>query len=779
MTKYLVFFVVLCISSLPIEAQNLTISGRIRDAQTGEELIGANVFVKEANTGTITNLYGFYSLTLPKGVYHLRISFIGYTETVEEVKLETENQVLDVGLNPSDQAIEEITVTGEKVDRNVKHVEMSTVKLQVKELKKIPALMGEVDVLRSIQLLPGVQNGGENSTGFFVRGGNIDQNLVLLDGAPVYNAAHAGGVFSVFNSDAIKDVKLYKGGIPAEYGGRLSSVLDIRMKEGNSKEFAVSGGIGVLSSRLTVEGPIIKDKCSFIVTGRRTYADLFLPLSSDTLVKEAKALFHDFNAKVNYRFNNKNRLFISGYFGRDIMRPNKDFKMSYGNITTTIRWNHLFSDKMFANYTFIYSNFDYGLGVPEGPMAFDWISNIIDFQLRNDYNWYINPKHTLTFGLQAIHHTFKPGIAKSIGDSFFNMPTLPDNHALEYAAHINNEHKISERLFMRYGLRYSVFQNIGTGTIFYFDEIYQPVDSSVYASGDVYNTYDNLEPRLSMRFTINKKSSLKASYNRTAQYIHLAINSTAGTPMDIWFPSSPNVKPQKADQVALGYFRNFRQNTVEASIEGYYKKMYNTIDFKDHAELLLNKYFEGELRFGESYSYGLELLVKKQMGELTGWISYTLSRTMRDIPEIDDEPFFAPYDKTHDIAIVAAYDYKQWNFAMNWIYTTAPPRTMPTGRFEYGGMFAPVYSERNTERVFDYHRLDLSATYYFKKKRSVKRKIFENYESSINFSVYNAYGRKNPFMIMFNQSEENPKVTEAEIVYLFRFLPSVTYNFSF
>ncbi|MCB0402388.1 MAG: carboxypeptidase-like regulatory domain-containing protein [Flavobacteriales bacterium] len=764
-----------------------TISGVLKDAADGEALIGATIYVDEIKSGTVSNIYGFYSLTLPEGKYTFTISYIGYTSVIKTIDV-TEDMKLNLELENSSVAIETFEVTAEKEQKNVEETEMSTVTLKMEKVKKIPALFGEVDVLKTIQLLPGVQSGGEGTTGFFVRGGSSDQNLILLDEAPVYNPSHFLGFFSVFNQDAIKDLQIYKGGIPARYGGRLSSLLDIHMKEGNSKQMSVSGGLGLIASRLTLEGPIQKDKSSFIISARRTYADLFLKLSSDTALRENQLYFYDLNAKVNYQINENNKLYLSGYFGRDVFRFGDEFGMHWGNATGTLRWNHLFTNKLFSNFTLIYSNFDYNLGVPEGTEAFEWTSRIIDKSVKADFTYYANPKNTLRFGVNSIHHTFKPGKVKSLDQSIFNDFILPDKYALEHAAYISNEQDLSKRLRVHYGLRASLFQNVGVDTSYVFDtsnpDVYQ-VQDTVTNSGGIFNSYFNLEPRLSIRYMLNENASLKATYNRMTQYLHQANNSTSSSPLSVWFSSSLLVEPQLADQVALGYFRNFKENTFETSLEVYYKKMYNTIDFRDHAELLLNKYLEGELRFGDSYSYGAEVLLKKQKGQFTGWVGYTYSQTKREIPEINNgKAYFAPYDRTHDISVVASYDLNERvNISSNWVFATGQAITVPTGRFEYKGNVVPVFSDRNAERMPAFHRFDLSLTLYGKKwdqkppKKNGKPRW--KYESNWNFSVYNVYRRQNAFSIVFRQNEDNPTVTEAHMIYFFEIIPSISYNFKF
>lgn len=760
-----------------------TLSGYLKDAETGEELIGASVYIKSLKAGTISNEYGFYSLTVPKGKYDVTFSYIGYQDVTKNIDL-TKDVKINISIKTTNKQLGEVEIKGERRNQNVEQVEMSTMKIPIKAIQKMPALLGEVDVIKTVLLMPGVIAGVEGSSGFYVRGGNVDQNLILLDDAPVYNAAHVAGFFSVFNGDAVKDMKLYKGGIPAEYGGKLSSVLDIRMKDGNSKELSGSGGIGLLSSRLTLEGPVIKDKASFIVSGRRTYFDLFLPISKDSLVRQSALYFYDLNTKFNYKISENDRIFISGYFGRDVLNMAKMMRIDYGNATTTARWNHLFSDRLFLNTTFIYSNYNYHMGFDmEDMMSMDWYSRIKDYCGKTDLTYYLNPRNTIKFGGGSIYHDFDPGLIEGRMDTMQFKIEMFHNYALEHFLFIQNEQKLTPLLSLQYGIRYSSFSNIGPSEYYRYDksdpQTYEVYDTVIKPKGRIFNTFPGFEPRLGLKYSLNEFSSIKASYNRTTQFIHLASNSTSATPLDIWIPSTPNVKPQIADQVALGYFRNFRNDLFETSMEVYYKKMKNSIDFRDHAELLLNDRLEGELRIGEAESYGLELLLKKQEGKFTGWISYTLSRTMRTIPEINGgKPYFAPYDRTHDFAFVLSYDVSEKiNLSGNWIYSTAPPRTMPTGRYEYGGMIIPVYSDRNNVRIFDYHRLDLSCTIYFRKydENNKKRK----FESSLNVSIYNTYARKNPYSIVFSQSEEDSNETIAEMYYLFKAIPSITYNFKF
>jgi hypothetical protein len=752
-----------------------TVSGHLKDKSTGEDLLGATIYVREISTGTTTNQYGFYSISLAKKTYTLVFSYVGYGSQEKVVNL-TGPVTLNVDLVPRQQLLEEVIIRGEGIKDNISKVEMSAIKMDVKTIQKIPALMGEVDIIKAIQLLPGVQSVSEGGSGFSVRGGGLDQNLILLDEAPVYNASHLMGFFSVFNNDAIKDVKLYKGDIPASAGGRLSSLLDVRMKDGNTKKLSGTGGIGTISSRFTFEGPLQKDKASFIVSGRRTYADLFLKLSSNEDLRDNILYFYDLNAKVNYEPDNNNRIFISAYYGKDVFK-NSWFGMYWGNQTFTARWNHLFSKKLFSNFTLIQSDFDYQLGVPEGsPDSFTWTARLRDYGAKADFNYFLNSDNTLRFGISSSFHQFSPGKARGIGgETFFDVYEMQKNNALESALYLSNEQKIGARLTLKYGVRFSHFVNIGYTYIYNFTYQYEKIDSTVYEKGVWFSPYSNLEPRLGFNYILDEKSSLKGSYSRTVQYIHLAQNSTAGTPLDIWFPSSPNVKPQTADQFAVGYLRNFYKNRIEASVEGYYKFIDHAIDFKDHAYLLLNREFEGELRFGTAWSYGLEVMLRLAETKLNGWISYTLSKTERKVKEINNnKAYVAPYDKPHNISVVLNYDLSpRVTLSGNWVYSTGQPVTFPTGRYEYMGEIVPVYSDRNAYRLPDYHRLDLSVILRGKEKEGRK------WHGEWNFSVYNAYARHNTWVVNFKQEKDDPNKTYAEKMYLFGIVPSITYNFHF
>lgn len=769
------FFLFLMVLNLSAFSQvRYTISGYLRD-EDGEDLIGATVYIQELNTGTAANSYGFYSITLPEGRYSLVYSFVGYREVERPIEL-NRNIRMDIVLESESIEIEGVVISAERPDRNVEKVEMSTIRLQSRVISQIPAIFGETDLIKTLQLLPGVQASGEGVSGFHVRGGSIDQNLVILDEATVYNASHLGGFFSVFNNDAIRDIQLYKGDLPARYGGRLSSLLDVRMREGNQRKLSGTGGIGTISSRMTLDGPILKEKASFLVSGRRSYADLFLPLAPDEDIRNNKLYFYDLNAKLNYRINDKNRLFISSYAGRDVFGFADLFFINWGNLTTTIRWNHLFSDKLFANFSAIRSNYDYSLESGIDVRGFSWTSLLKDHRIKADFTWFPNPANTLSFGYGTSYHFFDPGLVRGLGEStVFNDLQVPATRALEHVVYIGNEHKLASSFSASYGLRFSLFQNIGRGTLYEFDENYQAIGFTEYPPGEVYNSFFAVEPRLAIRYLLNERSSLKASYSRTVQNLHLASLSTAGSPLDIWLPASPNLKPQKANQFALGYFRNFLQNTLEASVEIYYKQLFNQHVFKDHANILLNPELEGEFRTGEGWSYGAEFFLRKQKGLLTGWISYTLSNTEYLVPEINfGKSFPADYDRRHDLSIVGNYQVSErLTLAATWVYGTGKPVTFPTGRFEYGNVVVPIYSARNSYRLEDYHRMDFSLIL------AGKRKPLGGAYGEWNFSIYNLYSRKNTWLISFQQNADNPDITEAYKVYLFPIIPSITYNFHF
>ncbi|GAA4362010.1 TonB-dependent receptor [Hymenobacter saemangeumensis] len=760
-------------------AGNVTLSGYLRDAATGEALIGASVFVKSLGVGGTANEYGFYSLTLPKGSYTFTYTYVGYAPTEETLEL-TGNLTHSIKLNVQRVQTDEVLVLGKQPDQNVKSVETGVNRLDMRQVKLVPALLGEVDLVRNIQLLPGVTTVGEGATGFNVRGGGIDQNLILMDEAPVYNSSHLFGLFSVFNPDAVKDLKLVKGGIPAAYGGRLSSLLDIRMKDGNSQRLGVSGGIGVVSSRLAVEAPIVKDKSSFIVAGRRSYADVFLKAIPEQ--KNNQAYFYDLSAKANYTLGEKDKLFLSGYFGRDVFKFGDLFQNNWGNATGTLRWNHVFNSRLFMNVTTLASKYDYALGIPNGSQGFEWRSNINDYSAKADFEFFQSPQSTLRFGVSGIYYTFQPGhVTPTEKSSIFRELKLDAQRATEWAAYVDEERQFGPSLSVQLGLRVSMFENRSKGT--FYDYVGErgrqllPINGQQF-EGKPVASYPNLEPRLSMRYSLTESASLKASYNRMVQYIHLISNTTAATPLDVWLPSTRNIKPEHADQVSLGYFQNFKNNAYEASVEVFAKRMDNQIDYINGANTLLNTQLESELLYGQGRAYGAEFFVKKAEGRLTGWVSYTLSRSERQVDGLNRDKWYAnKYDKTHVLAVVGVYELSpRLSVSSTFNYSTGVATTYPDSRFTYQGLQVPVVGDdaRNNFRVPAYHRLDLGAT--LKGKHNPDRR----WQSSWTFSVYNVYGRRNAFGMYFRQKADNPAQTEAVRMSMFgTVLPSIAYNFNF
>jgi hypothetical protein len=750
--------------------QQFTISGFVRDAKTGEELIGATILIKDIpGKGTATNAYGFYSITLPSGKYEVKSQYMGYEPVSEQILL-NKSLKLDFALNESFQKLQEVVITSNKNDENVTKTQMGLQKIDTKGIQSIPVLFGEKDVLKTIQLLPGIKSAGEGSSGFNVRGGASDQNLILLDEATVYNASHLMGFFSVFNSDAIKDMSVYKGNEPAEYGGRESSVIDIKMKDGNDKKYCVNGGIGLISSRFSLEGPIVKEKGSFIVSARRTYADLFLKLAQDTTLNQAILYFYDINTKANYRVNNKNRIFLSGYFGKDVLGLGSAFGINWGNITGTLRWNHLFSDRLFSNTSLILSNYDYKINIDIGT-EINIISRIQDYGLKQDFQLYLRSNNTLKFGFSSVYHKIIPG-AISASENI-SMKSLTNKYAWENSLYISHLYNFSGKISFEYGLRLSAFCLLGPGSFYSYDKEGITTDTAKYRSGQLVKTYINIEPRITLNFVINPQSSVKASFARNVQDLHLLSNSTSGNPTDLWIPSSNNVKPEIADQISLGYYRNFNDNKYELSIETYYKTLQNQIDYKNGAELNFNNNVESQILFGVGRAYGLELFFKKKSGKFNGWISYTLSRTERKFDGINCGNYFpARQDRTHDISIVGIYDLsKRWTLSATWVYNTGNAVTFPTGKYEIDGKTMFYYSDRNANRMPAYHRLDIGASW-------IKKKT-DKFESSWTFSLYNAYGHDNPYTIKFRDCESDPTKTEAVQTTLFKFVPSFTYNFKF
>jgi len=769
--------------------ETYTLKGTITNASSNETLIGVNVIIPEEQKGVVTNEYGFYSIKLQEGTYTLEISYLGF-QTIRETITITEDTTFNTEMIEGSENLDEVVIKSNSEGFNIKSPEMSVNKLSINTIQKLPVVFGEVDIVKSLLLLPGVSNAGEGASGFNVRGGAVDQNLILLDEATIFNSSHLFGFFSVFNPDAVKDLKLYKGGIPAKYGGRVSSVLDIYQRDGNSKEFKAQGGIGVISSRLLAEGPIVKDKGSFLVAGRSSYAHLFLILADNP----NSAYFYDLNTKLTYKLNDENKLLFSGYFGRDVFDINQNFLNTYGNSVFNLRWNHVVSDDIFTNLSLIYSDYYYGLTL--NFVGFNWDSGIKNLNIKYDFNHYLNNTFQLEYGLHSTYHEFNPGeIAPIDENSGINFFKLTNKYALENAAYFSVEHNISDKLTAEYGLRFSNFLRLGQESLNEYEndnpiiynealDIYeeaQPINQNSYSRSEVIKTYSNLEPRLALAYNFSENQSVKASYNRMTQYLHLISNTNSPTPLDVWAPSGPFIKPQILDQYALGYFRNIDDGKYSLETEVFYKDIQNRIDYVNGANLIANNNIETIILNGRSRAYGLEILAKKNEGRFTGWFAYTLSRSEQQTPGrtaaesgINNGKWYATnYDKTHDISLTATYDYnKKWDFSVNFAFQTGLPVTYPTGQYDFNGINVPVYGDRNSNRLPAYHRLDLSATYIPKPNKK------QGFQSSWNFGIYNVYNRKNANSISFRENEDTGRNESAKLS-LFGIIPSITYNFSF
>jgi hypothetical protein len=752
--------------------QDYSLYGTIKSARTGELIIGTTIVVEGGSTTTISNEYGFYSLTLAAGNYTLQLSAIGMRAKQLEISL-TKDIQLDIVMEEETKELETVTVTSNTTGRNIRNPQMSVEKINLQEIKNVPVLFGERDVLKTIQLLPGVKSAGEGSSGFYVRGGAADQNLILLDEAPVYNASHLLGFFSTFNSDAIKNVTLYKGAMPSQYGGRLSSVVDIKMNDGNNKDYGVSGGIGLIASRLNVEGPLQKDRSSFLLSARRTYADVFLKLFGDSSLKKTKLYFYDLNAKMNFILGEKDRLYLSGYFGRDVLSQEELAGINWGNATGTLRWNHVFNKKLFSNTSLIFSNYDYKINVNSQASDYGIFSRIRDWNLKEELQWYANSKNTITFGVNSIYHTIKPGEISVGGNNGTTAHNLPDRYSLENALYAGNTWRPGEKLSINYGLRLSEFSILGKGDYYTLDSEGKVIDTMHYKRGEVVKTYINPEPRIAASYQLSNSSALKLSYTRNTQNLHLISNSTSSSPTDKWVASTNIIKPEIADQLAIGYYKNLSNARYELTIEAYYKNMQRQIDYRNGAQVFTNEAIETQLLFGKGRAYGIEWLLKKRTGKLSGWISYTLSKTERRIEGINNNNWYnARQDRTHDIAIVGMYQLnKKWILSANWVFYTGDAVTYPTGKYTLDNEVYFYYSERNGYRMPDYHRLDIGATKQLKKGK--------RFSSELNFSIYNAYGRANAYQINFQESEDDPSKTEAVKTSLFTFVPSISYNFKF
>ena len=767
----ILFFTVLTLLLVPLcqvikATEEFTISGYVRDAESNEEIIGAAVIAKEAGTGIPTNAYGFYSLTLPAGEHTIQFSVIGYEPKQVQLDLK-QNKRMDIVLTAKTILVDSVVVTAERPDEEVRKVEMGSLKLSLAQIRSVPVIFGEQDLMKTIQLLPGVQEAVEGGIGFHVRGSGSDQNLLLLDEATVFNAGHLLGFFSVFNSDAIKDVKLIKGSGPAEYGGRLSSVLDIRMKEGNSKRFQGQAGIGLVASWLTIQGPIKQEHGSFMLSGRRTYFDLFLKLSKDEDMRKTRLYFYDLNLKANYHLGTNDRVFLSGYFGKDILGYKDEAGISWGNATGTARWNHIFSNRLFLNSSLIYSRYSYKIWINNGDELFDIGSLINTISLKEDFYYFADQLSTFRFGGQTAYHTIMSGEIKAKKGAI-NKLKLKQKYALESAVYSSHEWELTPILSLDYGLRLSSFAVLGPGDEYVFDADDLPISKTSYGRNELMKHYVAIEPRATACLMLNDKSSVKASYTRSRQYLHLLSTSTTWTPFDLWHPSTSLVKPGTADQYSVGYFRNLSENKYEASIELYYRHLWDQIDYKNGADIYFNEFIESQLVFGKARSFGAELLIRKNLGRVTGWLSYTLAKTEKKFDAINDGAWFrARQDRTHDIEIVGQYQLNSsWTLGVNWVYYTGNAVTFPAGKYIIDNHVINMYTERNGYRMPAYHRLDVAFTW-------------KGTQSSWNFSLYNAYGRRNAYLIRFQEAEDDPTRTEAVRIALFTFFPSLTYTRSF
>ena len=782
MKKITLLIFSIAFSIISIAQNQYTISGYIQDSASGENLIGVSIYDQNTYKGTASNQYGFYSLTIEEGNYTIIYSFIGYKSITKNINLNKDIR-LNIGLNSNTIVTEEVIVTGERLDKNVSSSNMSQAKLEVNNIKQLPVILGEVDVLKSAQLLPGIQSGGEGNSGLYVRGGGPDQNLILLDEAVVYNAAHLFGFFSVFNADAIKDINIIKGGMPAEYGGRLSSVLDITMKDGNNKKYEADGGIGLLSSRLTIQGPIQKNKSSFIISGRRTYIDVLSKpfMSEDNAFNGSGYYFYDLTTKINYRISDKDRLYLSGYFGRDVFSfmnsdNNIGIDIPWGNATTSLRWNHLFNDKLFMNTSIIFSDYRFEFNIAQQEFELKIFSGINDWNTKLDFLYQPNQKHTIKFGANYTYHEFTPGNASGkSGDVVFEPEKIFKQYSNEGALYISDDFEVSDMLKIHAGIRYSSFQH--SGYISFRDYIKNDLTGNT-------DNYRHVEPRLSFRYRTSPTSSIKGAYTQNYQYIHLASTSSVSLPTDLWVPSSSGIKPKFSDQYALGYFKNFKDNSYETSIEAYYKEMTNLIEYKEGVlpEDNTNSSSDDAFVFGDGDSYGIEFLIKKNKGKTTGWIGYTISKTTRFFDDINDgNAFPAKYDRRHDLSITATHKISEkWTLSSVFVYATGNAITLPTERYTIGENVYTEYTSRNGFRMDPYHRLDIGATYSPKKKKK--------FQSTWNFSIYNVYSRKNPYFIYFALESiegesvntiENGVTPKAYQVSIFPILPSITWNFSF
>lgn len=779
--KFGFLLTILLLPAIVFAQKKVTLSGYVKDAGSGEALINATIYVKELGIGTQTNTYGFYSISMPAGNYTVIYSYVGYGARTENMAL-IESRTFNADMK-GQTTMKEVEITAQKSDHNIKTTDMGTVTLSAEKIKNLPMVLGESDILKALQLLPGVQSAGEGNSGFYVRGGGPDQNLILLDDATVYNSGHLFGFFSVFNTDAIKNVTLIKGGMPANYGGRLSSVVDVSMKEGNMKEYHADGGIGLIASRLTVEGPIKKDKGSFMISGRRTYIDLLIKPFVSGNFKGSGYYFYDANLKANYKITEKDRIYLSGYFGRDVFK----FKNSsgtfnadipWGNSTATLRWNHLFSDRLFLNATAVYNDYNFAFSAGQGDFNFKLSSGIRDYNGKVDLDYYTPFNHKIKTGLAYTYHKFIPNqISGTAGATELNPNNALIKYGNEAAAYVMDDFSIGKKIQVNAGLRYSWFGQVGPYTQYQYDFNGKKSDSTIFSGGQLVKSYGGLEPRLNIRYEINDNSSFKASVAKAYQYLHLVSNNGSTLPTDLWVPSTVNVMPEVAWQYSVGYFRNFLDDKLETSVEVYYKDMQHQIEYRQGYIPTTLKDPELDFVFGKGQAYGAEFFVNKTKGKFTGWIGYTLSWTYRIFPDINNgERYPNKYDRRHDISLTASYEFnKKWLLSSIFVYGSGNAITLPTSYYIIDNTVVPEYSKVNAYRLFPYHRLDLSVVY----KPTPKK--HKRWQSSWAFSIYNVYDRHNPYFLYVDTQGDLSKGVQAKVkeVYIFPILPSITYNFKF
>lgn len=765
--------ILMCMFSAYLAAQEYRVSGTVADSRTKETLVGVSIYLKSnTSKGTTTDTNGKYTLSLPQGNHVLVVNYLGYEENQVSVSVSGKNVKRDISLSQSSIQLTEVVVTSKRVDANVTDPQSGVTQIEIAQLNKLPVLMGERDVIKSLELMPGVKSAGEGSTGFFVRGGTADQNLIMLDNVSVYNASHLMGFFSTFNSDVLRDVALYKGPIPAQYGERLSAILDVQQRNGDMQKYGVSGGIGLIASKINVEGPIQKGKSSFLLGARRTYADAIARLSGVEEAQNAYLYFYDLNMKLYFALSDKDQLSVSGYLGRDKMVLKDMADMSWGNTFATAKWTRTASEKLLSSTSLLFNQYRYGYNMDMG-MQMDGDAKVRDYGVKQEFQYRPNIKSTWKFGLQSTYHDLAPGDFNLDSDDEHNSVNLHHRYSWENGLYVSNQLKLTDKLELLYGLRLSVFSAMGKGEYYELDENNQITDSIWYDAGKFVKTYVNLEPRLSAVYTFNDVSSVKASYARTTQNMHLLTYVAQGTPFDRWTSSSNNIKPQISDQFTLGYFRNFADNTYEFSIEAYYKDMKNQIDYKDHAELQGYDVIDTEILTGKGRAYGVELMLRKRTGRLNGWVSYTLAKSEKKIDGINENKWYNAYqDRTHDISVVGIYELnRKWTLSAAWVYYTGNAITYPSGKYQIDGKDIMYYAERNGYRAPAYHRLDIGATCLLKKT--------SKFESELAFSLYNAYGRRNAYMIDFRTNDDDPGKTSAYRYALFTYVPSVSWNFKF